>query len=101
MICKNNFLDVLNRPYFSGKVSFINFNNNVVVFIVNKYVNKLQISSVFEKIFKVKVIKVRTLLFKCKVIDKKRNKYRVNFLKKAYIILEKNQKFDLSRYLEI
>ncbi len=100
MINKTGYLNILYKPYFSGKVSFINFKNNVVVFIVNRYVNKLQISCFFKNVFKVKVLKVRTLLFKCRVFNKKKKLTRVNIIKKAYIILKKDHNFDFSRYLE-
>ncbi len=94
MIKKYNFLLFLDKPIFSSKVSYISKKNNIVVFKFKNFCNKIQIKKAIEKIFNIKVEKVRTLLVKGK--KKKRGKIigKTKKWKKVYVFLKKKYKIE-------
>ncbi|CUX95738.1 50S ribosomal protein L23 [Candidatus Mikella endobia] len=94
MICEEYLLKLLRTPHISEKVSTSIKKYNTIVFNVTKNSNKIEIKSAIQKIFKVKVHKIHTLIVKGK---RKRHKqymgYRSNW-KKAYILLKQDQKIE-------
>lgn len=67
---KNYYLDIIKRPFFSKKSSFLCKKNNVLVFKVKRNVNKLDIYYSIKKIFDFKIKKIRTLLVKKRIKSK-------------------------------
>jgi large subunit ribosomal protein L23 len=67
--------------------------SDLYVFKVKRSANRHQIKSAIEKIYKVEVKEVRTLLHKGKVknVGKKRIKKRQPTVKKAYVVLSKGK----------
>lgn len=53
---------VLKYPYITEKATALIEKENKIVFIVSRDANKKQIKEAFEKLFKVKVDRVRTLI---------------------------------------
>ncbi len=57
----SNHFDIIRRPVLTEKATDLRENLNQVAFKVDRRANKRQISEAVEKIFNVKVIKVRTI----------------------------------------
>ncbi len=91
-----NYNNVLKKFYFTEKLSFISKVNNVVILKVNKDCNKFQIISAFEKIFNIKILKIRTLNIKKIILNKKKKTNKIIIWKKAYIFLNKNDDLKLN-----
>ncbi len=94
-MCKKFYLDIIKKPFFSKKSSFLYKNNNTLVFIVKSKVNKLTIYFSIKKIFGFKIKKIRTLLIKKKIKSKNKKNNCVKILKKVYVILRKNQNINI------
>ena len=92
---KFNSLDTIISPAITEKATSLS-EYNKVVFKVHKGANKNSIKKSIEKIFKVNVIKVNTIITKGKnKIVRGRNTTRPN-LKKAIVTLKKGQNIDLA-----
>ncbi len=84
-----NFNNILIKRYLTEKLSFISQNNNILAWKVNKHCNKFKIIKAIEIVYNVKINKIRTLIVKKVVKDKKRKKNIIKTWKKAYIYLKK------------
>lgn len=86
-------IKILKRPVISEK-SFALAENGKYVFVVSKEANKIEIKKAVEKLFKVTVVDVRTVVMKGKVkrVGRKFGK-RADF-KKAYITLKEGNKIE-------
>ncbi len=98
---KLNSFSFFKKPYFSEKSSFYLKKNKTLVFKINRNINKTEILLAVEKIFKLKVKKIRTLWVKGKRKNKKNGlvSYTKKW-KKIYVILEKNQNLELNSLLK-
>ena len=87
--------DIIKRPIITEKLTFIQEENpNIVGFIVDKKATKPEIKRAVEKIFNVKVKKVRVINMKGKPKRFGRFEGRRSSFKKAYVILEKGEKIN-------
>ncbi len=86
--------DILKYPHVTEKATLVRDDNEgrVVVFKVKKQATKRQISEAIEKIFKVRVEKVRTANFQGKLKRQGRNVGRRPGWKKAYVTLREGEK---------
>jgi len=91
-----NLDQVIIKPLLSEKTT-AETKFNRYFFQVNRLSNKNQIKQAIEKIFKVKVDKVRTINLKGKNKRSSRDKrvYRISDLKKAIVELRKGEKINL------
>lgn len=64
---KNNYFYNIKKLYTSNKTSILSKKYNILVFKVDKNINKLEIYNSFSKIFGIKIKKIRTLLVKRKI----------------------------------
>ncbi len=88
-----NCNNILIRPYLTEKLSSISKFNNVLIWKVNKNCNKFKIINIIENIYNIKVYKVRTLIVKKVIKNKKQKKNKIKSWKKAYIYF--NKKYNL------
>ena len=87
--------DIIKRPIITEKLTFIQEENpNIVGFIVDKKATKPEIKKAVEKIFNVKVKKVRVVNIKPKPKRLGRFEGKRAGFKKAYVILEKGEKIN-------
>ncbi len=87
--------DIIKRPIITEKLTMIQEENpNIVGFIVDKRATKPEIKKAVEKIFNVKVKKVRVINMKPKPKSLGRFQGRSTSFKKAYVILEKGEKIN-------
>ncbi len=87
--------DIIKRPIITEKLTMIQEENpNIVGFIVDKKATKPEIKKAVEKIFNVKVKKVRVINMKGKPKRFGRFEGRRSSFKKAYVILEKGEKIN-------
>ncbi|QJC35753.1 50S ribosomal protein L23 [Enterobacteriaceae endosymbiont of Donacia sparganii] len=96
MILKEYDFKIIQGPYISEKSSFVAEKTNTLIIKVLKKATKIDIKRAIKKIFNVKIKNINTLIVKGK--KKKNKKYtyqRINW-KKAYIILEKDQKINFN-----
>mgnify|MGYP001258423728 FL=1 len=92
---KFNSLDTIISPRITEKATYLS-EHNKIIFNVHKGATKKSIKRSIEKIFKVNVIKVNTIITKGKnKIVRGRNTTRPN-LKKAIVTLKKGQNIDLA-----
>lgn len=95
MIKNENIFKKLQNPHISEKSSTINKKNKTITFKINKKANKLEIKNAIQKIFKVKIKNINTLIIKGKTkIHGKNHGKRKNW-KKAYISLKNGQNIDI------
>ncbi len=85
-----NFNNILIKQHLTEKLSFISKFNNVIVWKVNKNCNKFKIIQAIEIIYNIKVNKIRTLIVKEVIKNKKSKKNKIKIWKKAYIYFKKN-----------
>ena len=85
---------VIKRPLITEKSNISRVEQNQVTFEVNRQANKLEIKRAVEAIFKVKVLKVRTLQVAGKVKRIGRNIGKRSNWKKAIVTLSKEDKID-------
>ncbi len=101
MNIKLNNYNFLKKTYFSEKSRCILKKNKTLVFKVCDNINKIELSSVIEKLFKLKVKKIRTLWIKKKKKKNKNGFYGyTKAWKKVYVILKKNQDFEINNLLK-
>ena len=84
--------DIIAAPLITEKGTFVNEIGNQVVFQVRPDANKLEIKRAVERLFKVKVVKVRTtnVLGKLRRVGKSLGR-RPDW-KKAFVVLKKGEK---------
>ena len=89
-----NLVDVIKGPIITEKGTLVNELGNQVVFRVDPRANKVEIRQAVERLFKVKVEKVRTgrLLGKTRRVGKSMGS-RSDW-KKAYVTLAEGQRID-------
>ncbi len=85
---------VIKRPLITEKSNICREQQNQVTFEVTRKANKLEIKRAVEVIFKVKVLKVRTLQVAGKVKRIGRNIGKRSNWKKAIVTLSKGDKID-------
>lgn len=85
---------VLVEPHFSEKVSNLGDASNQYGFKVAKDASKAEIKEAVETLFKVKVVKVSTLVVKGKAKKNVRGVSRKKNWKKAYVRVAKGQDLD-------
>jgi large subunit ribosomal protein L23 len=86
--------DVIKRPLFTEKATFLKENENKLIVEVDRNVNKIEIKRAFEKLFNVKVEKVTTINVRGKMKRWGRSVGRTSAMKKAVITLKKGEKLD-------
>ena len=86
--------DIISAPVITEKGTFVNEIGNQVVFQVRPDANKLEIKHAVERMFKVKVLKVRTSNFLGKMRRVGRSMGRRSGWKKAYVTLGEGQRID-------
>ncbi|MEO0139184.1 MAG: 50S ribosomal protein L23 [candidate division WOR-3 bacterium] len=95
---KLTYEDIIIEPVITEKALNLRDTQNKYIFIVHKDANKRQIKEAVEKIFKVKVKKVNTMVVKPKPKRGLRNRLKVGYTssyKKAVVTLEEGYKIDL------
>jgi len=85
---------IIAAPVITEKGTFVNESGNQVVFQVRPDANKLEIKHAVERLFKVKVLKVRTSNFLGKIRRVGRASGRRPNWKKAYVTLGEGQRID-------
>ena len=86
--------DVIAAPVITEKGTLVNVAGNQVVFRVHPDANKIEIKKAVERLFKVKVLKVRTGNFLGKTRRVGRSMGRRPDWKKAYVTLGEGQRID-------
>ena len=86
--------DVIAAPVITEKGTLVNEAGNQVVFRVHPDANKIEIKKAVERLFKVKVLKVRTGNFLGKMRRVGRSMGRRPDWKKAYVTLGQGQRID-------
>ncbi len=86
--------DILKSPHITEKTTLLkdNYEGRVVVFKVKKEASKHQIREAIEKIFEVRVEKIRTANFEGKLKRQGRSSGRRPSWKKAYVTLKSGEK---------
>jgi large subunit ribosomal protein L23 len=90
-----NLRNVIKRPLQTEKSTVLREQFNQVVFEVDRRSNKVEIRQAMEKIFRVKVLEVRTVNFEGKRRRAGRLMTKRNDWKKAYITLAPGQKLEI------
>lgn len=85
---------IIAAPLITEKGTFVNEVGNQVVFQVRPDANKVEIKRAVERLFKVKVVKVRTSNVLGKMRRVGRNLGRRPDWKKAYVTLGEGQRID-------
>jgi large subunit ribosomal protein L23 len=86
--------DVIKKPLITEKTTAEKDARNVVVFVVNKDANKIEIKNSVEKLFKVSVSAVKTVNVAGKVKRVGKNIGKRPNWKKAYVSLEAGSNID-------
>ena len=86
---------IIKRPRITEKATATQELSNSYTFEVARDANKVEIRSAIEKLFKVKVTKVRTIMVKGKPKRVKMNWGRTADYKKAIVTLEQGHKIDV------
>ncbi len=84
---------ILKRPVISEK-SFAEAEEGKYVFVVDNRANKIEIAKAIEKLFKVTVINVQTVVMKGKVKRVGRKFGKRSDFKKAYVTVKKGDKIE-------
>jgi large subunit ribosomal protein L23 len=84
--------DIILSPIITEKSSTLKDNNNIVAFKVLRGANKIEIKGAIEKLFKVKVLDVRSAVVRGKKKRVGRNTGMTPNYKKAYVTLSKDSK---------
>jgi len=89
-----NIYDVIKKPLITEKTTAEKDARNIIVFVVHRYANKIEIKESVEKLFKVEVtaVKTATVAGKLKRVGKQAGK-RANW-KKAYVTLKEGNNVD-------
>ena len=83
-----NVTDVLRRPLITEKSTMNKEIGNCVAFEVDRRANKCEIADAVEKLFKVKVVDVRTMVVPGKTKRRGRSIGRIPSWKKAVVVLK-------------
>lgn len=86
--------DVIKRPIITEKTNTLKENQTTVVFEVAKQATKNEIKDAVEKLFKVKVVDVKTAILPGKWKRIGRSFGRTSSWKKAYVTLKEGEKMD-------
>lgn len=86
-------IKILKKPVISEK-SFAHAEDSKFVFIVDIRANKIEIKKAIEKLFKVTVLEVRTVVMKGKVKRVGRKLGKRSDFKKAYVTLKEGDKIE-------
>lgn len=86
--------DVIKRPIVTEKTTTLKENQTTVVFEVAKQATKNEIKDAVEKLFKVKVVDVKTAILPGKWKRIGRSFGRTSSWKKAYVTLKEGEKMD-------
>jgi large subunit ribosomal protein L23 len=86
--------DVIQGPLITEKGTLVNEEANQVVFRVRPWANKVEIQTAVERLFKVKVMKVRTVNYLGKMRRVGRTFGRRPGWKKAYVTLKQGDRID-------
>ena len=89
-----NVTDVIKGPIITEKGTLVNELGNQVVFRVDRHANKVEIRQAIERLFKVKVEKVRTSRVLGKTRRVGRSLGRRSDWKKAYVTLAEGSRID-------
>ena len=85
---------IVKRPILTEKGTIVRDDDNIYVFAVSRDANKIEIKQAIEKLFKVKVLNVNTLVQpgKNKRVNNKMGK--TSKIKKAYVKLSEEHSID-------
>jgi len=86
--------EVIIRPIFTEKSTYLKETENKLVVEVDRTANKIEIKNAFEELFNVKVEKVATINVKPKKKRWGRSVGYTRSMKKAIITLKKGEKLD-------
>lgn len=86
--------DVIKRPIITEKTTTLKEKQTTVVFEVAKQATKNEIKDAVEKLFKVKVVDVKTAILPGKWKRIGRSFGRTSSWKKAYVTLKEGEKMD-------
>lgn len=86
--------DVIKRPIVTEKTTLIKEKNNTIVLEVAKDATKKDIKDAVEKLFKVKVVDVKTSILPGKWKRMGRSFGKTSSWKKAYVTLKEGEKMD-------
>ena len=86
---------VIVRPVLTEKSTALTVSQNVITFDVARDANKIEIRQAIEKLFKVKVDKVRTAIVKGKPKRVRMSWGRTSDYKKAIVTLVEGQKIEV------
>ncbi len=86
-------INILKKPVISEK-SFAKAEDGTYVFVVAIEANKIEIKKAIEKLFKVTVVNVRTVVTKGKVKRAGRKFGKRSDFKKAYVTIKKGDKIE-------
>ncbi|VAY02375.1 50S ribosomal protein L23 [Arsenophonus endosymbiont of Aleurodicus dispersus] len=100
MISEECMLKILFRPHVSEKASTAMENNNTIVLKVSKDVTKAAIKAAVQRLFKVEVTDVNTLIVKGKTKRHGKLIGRRSGWKKAYITLKKGNNLNFIGFTE-
>ena len=89
-----NITDVLKRPLITEKATLLKESSNAVCFAVDSRANKNQIQDAVEKLFKVKVVDVKTMNVSGKTKRRGRTVGRRPGWKKAVVVLKAGDKIE-------
>jgi large subunit ribosomal protein L23 len=89
-----NAVDVIKGPIITEKGTLVNETGNQVVFRVDRRANKVEIRQAVERLFKVKVEKVRTSRVMGKMRRVGKTMGRRSDWKKAYVTLGEGSRID-------
>lgn len=84
--------DVVLGPIITEKSNGLKEGNNTIAFCVSRNANKIEIKSAVEKLFKVKVLNVRSVIVRGKEKRVGKNVGMTDNFKKAYVTLSKDNK---------
>ncbi len=89
-----NITDVLKRPMITEKATLLKETSNAVSFAVDPRANKKQIREAVEKLFRVKVLEVKTMNILGKTKTRGRVVGRRPSWKKAVVVLKPGDKIE-------
>jgi len=89
-----NLTDVIKRPLITEKATLLKGTNNAVLFAVDTRANKKEVREAVEKMFKVKVVDVRTMTVAGKVKRRGRTVGLRPGWKKAVVTLKEGEKIE-------
>ena len=86
---------IIKRPILTEKGTIVRDEDNVYVFEVHRDANKVDVKAAIEKLFKVEVANVNTLIQPGKLKRVKFKSGKTRKIKKAYVKLAEGQTIDL------